>query len=227
MKIAIHQPEFMPWLGYFHKMKKADIYVILDNVQFKKRYFENRNYIRNSSNNTKEWITIPVVSKGKFNQNISDVKILYEGNWYKKLPNTFINRYGKNKVTISFNNLIEEFLSKNNNSLLELNLKIIHWFRQIFNIETPLFYLSDLNIKSEGSNLILDICKKLNATTYICGSSGKDYLNVKDFENKQIKIEWQNFIEPKYNNSGLSNLSSYDFVQNFGLECSNEFNKLI
>ena len=230
MKIAIHQPEFMPWLGYFHKMKMADVYVILDKVQFKKRYFENRNYIRNSVNDTKEWITIPVKTKGKYHQNISDVEVSYEENWYKKISNTFIARYGENEVTLSFNNLIEEFIESNRNkSLLELNINIIDWFRDRFDIKTPLFYLSDLDINSKGSDLILDICKKMKSTTYICGPSGKDYLNLDDFKKEQIEIEWQNFAECNYykKESKLSYLSSFDFVQSFGLNCSNNFTKIL
>ena len=231
MKIAIHQPEFMPWLGYFHKMEMADIYVILDDVQFKKRYFENRNYIRNSSNDTKEWITVPVKTKGKYHQSISDVEISYEENWSNKILNTFILRYGENEVTTSFNNLIKDFtnLSCCNTSLLKLNLMIIGWFRKNFNIKTPLSYLSNLNINSKGSDLILDICKEIGATTYICGPSGKDYLNIKDFQDANINIEWQEFTEPNYykNKSNLSYLSSFDFVQNFGLNCSSNFNETI
>ena len=229
MKIAIHQPEFMPWLGYFHKMEMADAYVILDKVQFKKRYFENRNYIRNSVNDTKEWITVPVKTKGKYNQNILDVEVSYEENWYKKISNTFIARYGENEVTLSFNNLIEEFTRSNNKSLLELNINIINWFRDRFEIKTPLFYLSNLNIDSKGSDLILDVCKKMEATTYICGSSGKDYLDLNNFQKENIHIEWQTFSEPNYyeQKSNLSYLSSFDFVQNFGLNCSSNFNKMI
>ena len=225
MKVAIHQPEFMPWLGYFHKMREADIYVILDNVQFKKRYFENRNYIRN--NNTKEWITIPVITKGKYNQNISNVEISYNENWCKKISTTFINRYGVNEVTDSFNDLLFNYTALQNTSLLNLNLSIIDWFRDNFNITTPIIYQSDFNINSNGSDLILDICKNVKATTYICGPSGKDYLNIDNFKAEDITIEWQEFNEPDYNNLGLSHLSSYDFVQHFGLHCSDKFNKLI
>ena len=75
MRVAIHQPEFAPWLGYFHKMHSADVYVFLDNVQFKKRYFENRNYLRDSTKDEKVWLTIPVETKGKYNQAIKDVVI--------------------------------------------------------------------------------------------------------------------------------------------------------
>lgn len=227
MKVAIHQPEFMPWLGYFHKMREADTYIILDNVQFKKRYFENRNYIKNPINNTKEWVTVPVITKGRYNQHISDVEILYEEDWGKKITHTLTYKYGSNEVTNSFNEMLYSFSSSGNKSLLELNLRIIFWFRKQFNINTPLIYQSDLGINSKGSNLVLDICKSVKATSYICGTSGNEYLDFGKFKDANISIKPQNYNEPQYNNSGLTQLSSYDFVQEFGLNCFNEFNKLI
>ena len=135
----------------------------------------------------------------------------------------------KYQITLSFNELIEEFTRLNNKSLLELNINIINWFKDRFNIKTPLFYLSDLNINSKGSDLILDICKRMEATTYICGPSGKDYLDLNHFQKENIQIEWQTFSEPNYfkKESKLSYLSSFDFVQSFNLDCSNNFNKII
>ena len=87
MKIAIHQPEFMPWLGFFQKMYLADKFIIFDHVQFKKRYFENRNQIVSSDGNV-AYITVPVLTKNKYLQAINSVKIDQQQiQWKKKILN--------------------------------------------------------------------------------------------------------------------------------------------
>ena len=117
MRVAIHQPEFAPWLGYFHKMHSADVYVFLDNVQFKKRYFENRNYLRDSDKDEKVWLTIPVDTKGKYEQSISDVMIKNDSDWITKAKNKVTHLYGDNDVTRKFNSLFND-----KDSLMQLNL---------------------------------------------------------------------------------------------------------
>ena len=228
MRVAIHQPEFAPWLGYFHKMHSADVYVFLDNVQFKKRYFENRNYLRDSDKDEKVWLTIPVDTKGKYEQSISDVMIKNDSDWITKAKNKVTHLYGDNDVTRKFNSLFND-----KDSLMELNLKLINFFRQSFGIKTKVTFQSSLNIESKGSDLIFDICEMLNADTYVCGKSGADYLDLDKFKNAEIDIEWQNFTEPDYfrlfygDKTKLTNLSSLDFVQLYGLDCELEFKDMI
>lgn len=228
MRVAIHQPEFAPWLGYFHKMHSADVYVFLDNVQFKKRYFENRNYLRDRNKDEKVWLTIPVETKGKYNQAIKDVKIKNDSDWTTKVKNKVSHLYGKNEVTKCFNSYFDD-----KDSLMELNLGLINFFRKCFDIKTKVTFQSSLNIESKGSDLIFDICEVLNADTYICGKSGADYLDLEKFKNAEINIEWQNFTEPDYfglvhgGETKLTNLSSLDFVQMYGVDCAKEFKDII
>ncbi len=82
MIIAIHQPEFLPWLGYFDKMQRVDKYIVFDHVQFKKRYFENRNRIKQG--NMPVWLSIPVKTRGKYLQKINEVEIDNCSSWQKK-----------------------------------------------------------------------------------------------------------------------------------------------
>jgi len=228
VRVAIHQPEFAPWLGYFHKMHSADVYVFLDNVQFKKRYFENRNYLRDSTKDEKVWLTIPVETKGKYNQAIKDVVIKNNSDWITKTKNKVTHLYGDNEVTKGFNSCLD-----NNNSLMELNLRLINFFRKSFGIKSKVTFQSSLNINSKGSDLIFDICETLNADTYVCGKSGEEYLDLDKFKNAEISIEWQNFTEPNYfslvhgSDTELTNLSSLDFVQLYGLDCEEKFKDII
>ena len=79
MNIAIQQPEHIPWIGFFNKMVQCDSFVYLDNVQFKKRYFENRNKVKGKSETL--WLTVPVTSKGLYSQNLCDVQIDNDQAW--------------------------------------------------------------------------------------------------------------------------------------------------
>ena len=80
--MAIQQPEHLPWVGFFNKMSQCDLFVYLDNVQFKKRYFENRNKVK--TNDGIKWLTVPVFTKGKYTQNINEVIVYNEPKWKKK-----------------------------------------------------------------------------------------------------------------------------------------------
>ena len=230
MKVAIHQPEFLPWLGFFDKMARVDTYVIFDHVQFKKRYYENRNKLKFQEDFT--WVTLPVKSKGKQKQKILDVEISDELNWQRKIF-AKINHcasntpYGK-KVIQELQPLIVE---KQYHNLIDFNLSMIKWFRNKFNINTNMLLSSELDVNNfTSSNLVLEVCKKLHAKTYLCGDSGKEYLELQKFKQNHVDIEWQNFVHPVYSQPGkkfISHLSSLDFIFNYGPQTREAFQRLV
>src|SRR2546428_602993 len=95
MVVTIHQPEHLPWLGFFDKVRQADVFVILDHVRYRKRYFQNRNRIR--AEHGAIWLTVPVHVKGMFHQPINEVRIDNEGNprWREKCWNSIVQNYRK------------------------------------------------------------------------------------------------------------------------------------
>lgn len=164
MKITIHQPEHFPYLGFFQKMQSADLFVILDDVQYTKGNFQNRNKFKNL-NGVDEWFTIELQSSAnKFN--INEVLVNKQTKWksviVKKLQNTF-------KQDFSF---IYDY-----EKLIDINMASINYCREKLNINTPIIYSSELNINSTSSRRLADICNKLNATEYISGMGGKSYLD--------------------------------------------------
>jgi|APSaa5957512535_1039671.scaffolds.fasta_scaffold11098_2 hypothetical protein len=223
MKIAIHQPEFIPWLAFFDKMKQADRYVILDHVQFKKCYFENRNRIK--FENKAIWLTVPVKSKHKYYQSISDVQIDNSSNWQRKMLQKFLHCYGRSKY---YNEIINELeplvISRKYERLIDLNITFINWFRKIFEIKTPIDFSSNMEVQQyNGSDLILETCIRLGANHYICGASGKNYLRLNDFQSSGIEIIWSEFNHPQYPQLGenfIGHLSSLDYVFNHGVKNS-------
>jgi hypothetical protein len=191
MVISIHQPEHFPYMGYFQKMAKADMFVILDNVNYRKNYYQNRNRFLNT-NGVEEWFTIPV-EKEATKKWIKDVGVNNNSNWRKKLL-TKLNQNFK---------LDLEYIYDSSN-LLEINTKSIEWGRDRLGITVPMVTSSELNVTGSKSELLANICNKLNATKYISGPSGRDYLDLNFFNG--IEVE---FFSPKVDNyfSSLYNLS--------------------
>jgi len=193
MRITIHQPEHFPYLGFFQKMQNADLFVILDDVKFKKNDFQNRNRFINRSK-TEEWFTVPV--EGSSNSKlIHDVIVSSDISWRKKI-----------KKQIYFNTSIDvSSIYDDSDKLIDINMKSIDWCRKKMNIATPMIFSSTLEIEGSKSELLCNICKKLGATKYLSGSGGKDYLNIDLFKNNNIRID---FFEPNVPNmmSALYNL---------------------
>ncbi|MCU7834970.1 MAG: WbqC family protein [gamma proteobacterium symbiont of Taylorina sp.] len=221
MITAIHQPEFMPWAGFFQKMYLAEQFIILDHVQFKKRYFENRNKIVSPQGEV-SYITVPVISKNKFTQAINAVKVDSQQQlWKQKILNKIKHYYSKSKYfNLYFSELEDLFESFNSNKLIDLNIAIINFFRHHLNISTPMIYSSSLSVEHfYASDLIFEICRKQSASIYLCGVSGRDYLNVGDFDNHSILVEWLEYKAPKYkqlSSTFFPYMSTLDLLFNHG-----------
>lgn len=217
--IAIHQPEFMPWLGFFHKMGSVEQYVVFDHVQFKKRYFENRNRIKQGDEAV--WVSLPVISKGRYLQPINEVETDNSSPWQRKLWEKIRHAYGKTTYFPEYAAEIEEIVTgRVYTRLIDFNLAFIGWFRKTLGIRTPMVFSSTLGVDGfKASELILEICLRIGADRYLCGPSGKDYLKTEDFCRSSVGIEWQNFEHPLYAQKGkefLPYLSTIDLVCNCG-----------
>lgn len=219
MIIAIQQPEHIPWIGFFNKMIQCDLFVYLDNVQFKKRYFENRNKIK--TQNGVAWLTVPVVSKGRFTQKINEVEIDNESDWRKKYRGNLEHAFKKTEFW-EYVNKITTPCFEENNKLLDLNISLIDNCRKFLKIQTKSYLASDL-VKKEhkGSNLLLEICLHAGADTYISGPDGRNYLDELEFRRNGIKIVYHDFQHPLYKQrfgSFVSHLTLLDLIANCGDE---------
>ena len=221
MKIAIHQPEFMPWAGFFHKMGNVDCYVVFDHVQFKKRYFENRNKIKNGDEAI--WVSLPVISKGRYLQPINEVEVDNSSPWQRKLWEKIRHSYGKARCYSEYSDEVQKIIIGNKyEKLFDFNIVFIEWFRKVLDIKTPIVFSSTLGVGSyTASDLILEICRRMGASRYLCGPSGKDYLCIEDFRRSGVEIEWQDFKHPVYQQKGrefIPYLSTIDMVFNCGFQ---------
>ena len=197
MKLSINQPAYIPWLGYFDRIDNADLHIVLDHVKFEKNSFINRNRIY--SNQGPRWITIPV-SKGKNGEDINVIKTLDNEKWIKSHLNKITQDYLKAPF---FEDYFEEFsdllkTKTNESNLIKIIEPINLLILKFLNIKTPIIYSSKLGIKSKKSDLNLDICLSQEATQYLSGTNGKDYLNLQSFSEKNIKVAFQEYNHPTY-----------------------------
>lgn len=198
MILTIHQPEHMPWLGFFNKMSTAESFVILDSVQYRKNYFQNRNKIVGT--NGEQWLMVPVETKGHIESRICDMKIANTANpkWREKYLRTMEFAYKKYPFFGEHFPYFEELLSREQTSLCDFNLSIIYYFADKLDIHPQFVRSSELPVDGSKTDLILDICKYMKADTYVAGPSGRDYLNLKDFEAVGIKVVFNDFEHPVY-----------------------------
>lgn len=208
MILSVHQPQYIPWLGYFDKIAKSDGFVFLDQVQYKPREFQNRNKIR-----TKDgwmWLSIPVVCKGLGRQKICDCIIDNAFPWARKHLLSLRSCYGSANFFKDLFPFFEETYAKEWKKLVDLNVHIINYILKHLSISKPMYFASQLDIASKGTDLIIEICRKLKADTYLSGIGGKDYLEEEKFVQANLKLIYQNFVHPVYRQQFMRNEN--DFV---------------
>ena len=208
MIVSVHQPQYIPWLGYFDKIDKSDCFVFLDTVQYKKREYQNRNRIR-----TKEswlWLTVPVKTKGSSEQIISDVLIDNELDWAKQHRKSLHSWYGKSPYFKDYFPFFEGVYEKKWEKLIELNICIIEYLLRVLNIDTSILLESELATTEKSTQRIIQICKKLKADTYLSGTGGRDYLKEELFTEADIKLVYQEFTHPDYEQQFMSQAHGFE-----------------
>jgi WbqC-like protein family len=189
--VAIIQSNYIPWKGYFDMIKKVDAFVLLDDVQYTRRDWRNRNLIKTPQG--LQWLTIPVEVKGKFDSKINEVKVA-DPNWAQDHWNKIKQAYTKATHFKEMSPLMEQaYLGLTEQSLSKINYHFLTVINSILEIETPLFWSHDFEVSNEKSTRLLDICKKLEATVYLSGPAAKDYLKVELFKSSGIDVEWMTY----------------------------------
>lgn len=222
MIITIHQPEHLPWLGYFNKMAKAEKYVILDNVPFRKNYVQNRNRILGT--NGVQWLGIPVLISGHIDGTIKTTKIANETQpkWKSKYLKTLEMSYKKHPYFDEVFSDISGVINNDWETISDVNVALFRLFASKMNIHPEFVYASDLDVSGNKSDLILDICKKLDTDTYIAGPSGRKYLNIPSFDDAGIKVVYNDYTHPDYTQKKspefVSHLSAVDLFMNHGYD---------
>tara|TARA_Y100001968_G_C19290460_1_gene683949 strand:+ start:349 stop:1044 length:696 start_codon:yes stop_codon:yes gene_type:complete len=217
-KIAIMQPTYLPWCGYFALIKSVDTFVFLDSVQFARRSWQQRNKIK--SNSGEIWLSIPVRQKGKRAQLINEVKINSEGDFPKKHIKSIDFNYCKANYFQEESKIIYKYLEENNGYLADLNISLIKAICNRLNISTNLICSSDLKVAGTKDVLLASICQQLNATEYFSAPGSKEYLDQsQEFRNRRIDITYFQYDHPIYSqlhNDFVPYMSIIDMLFNHG-----------
>lgn len=217
-RIVVLQPGYIPWLGYFDQMGLADIFVHLDDVQYDKGGWRNRNKVK-----TKEglpfWLTVPVYSPSF--QNLKAIKT-HGDDWRIKHTAFLRQRYPSSVALDKFQEML--YAIPAGATLLTVNYAVIDFMRQWLGVKTQTVRSSELALRSDvgKTERLVAICKRFNATSYLSGPSAKDYLDVLQFADAGVSVEWHAYWTPPYQQTGagpfVPNLSALDAILNLGTD---------
>jgi len=198
MIVSIHQPAYLPWLGYFHKIAASDTFVLLDTTQYEKNSFINRNKIKTLDGGC--FLTIPISTSGKFKNNaLTDTQIL-GSNWKKKHWKSIQFNYKNAPYFSDYESDIKQFYDAGWSHITDLSYKMLKYFLKQLKIDTDIVRASNLDYPiSYKTELVLNICKSLGASYYISGALGQNYLEISRFKKEGIKLLFQEYKHPIYN----------------------------
>jgi len=219
--VAIHQPNYLPWLGYFHKMKKANIFIILDNVQLPGKGLSNRNYIK-GKDGKKVLLTVPIKKLNGVNSTYIDAIPDYSKHWQREHLNKIKDAYLKAPYFDKSFELIESVVLQKQDNLSKLNTEFIEKICNLLEIKTQIVLASSLiDSQLQKNERNIDLCLQKGAKTYLSGQGAKKYNDENLFVQHQLNINYQNFEAPVYKQLGegfMPNLSVLDVLFNMPID---------
>jgi len=198
MKIAISQPTYLPWLGFFDLIDQVDRFVLLDDAQFVKQSWHQRNRIKSSKG--LQWLTVPVIFRGRLGQPICDVEIRDPEFWKTHVRAIEVN-YGRARYFQQYFPFVREILATYGpqGKLIELNLALIRWLAQELEIRTPMVQSSRLGAEGARASRLVAICKLLGASDYVSPRSATYLLDdLALFAEQGQRVWFQNYTHPEY-----------------------------
>jgi len=193
--VAAHQPQYLPWLGYFDKISRADRFVLLDNVQFKKNEWQNRNKIKTAQG--WQWLTVPV--KYRYPQLINEVEINDTVKWQHKQRQAISTNYRKASHYSKLEGFFEEIFSGSWKLISELNIDVIRKLVHVLGIDTPLFVASEMGeFPLDPDERLIALTKYFGADTYRAGAGGSQYMNMDKYRENGVEVLFQDYQHPMY-----------------------------
>ena len=214
MIVTIHQPDFLPWCGFFHRIKKSDLFIILNDVSYEKQDYQNR--VRIKTPKGLLWLNVPV----KHEKVLIKEKIIDNHHyWQKKIIHSIKTNYSKTKNFSEYWPRIEKLILNKEPFLAEYNTTIIKGLMEIYEIKTKTVLSSQLGITTKKNQRIIDLMKKVGGTVYLSGNGGKEYNNEKLFKKNGLLLLYDDYLEIEYEQlygKFFGGLSSIDLLFNKG-----------
>jgi hypothetical protein len=194
MKIAIHQPQYLPWLGYVDKLDSADVFIILDTVQFKKHEWQNRNRIR--TRDGWQWLTVPIIDR--FPERIDRVEINPHTDWQRKHCQALRLHYGGTPFWDPVGTDLVALLQQPWARLNDLNVAVLELLCRHLGVRTRLCLASTLQAREEPTDRLIDLCRAVGGTVYLAGQTGPAYMDLGRFAQAEIAVQVQAYQHPQY-----------------------------
>ena len=218
MILTAHQPVYLPWLGLFHKIAMAETFVSFNQVQYLPKDWNNRNRIKSTQG--AHWLTVPVLKAGHREKALTGIEINNNTRWAVKHWRSINLSYKKAPYFNKYSDFFEDtYLHRDWKFLADLNDYMLIWFLDTLGIKVRFIDAREVGMVGQKNELVLDMCKKLNADVYIFGALGRDYADVESFQRNGIKAFFQDYKHPEYpqlNGDFISHLSIVDLLFNCG-----------
>jgi hypothetical protein len=223
VRVAIHQPQYLPWLGYLDKLDSADVFILLDTVQFKKHEWQNRNRIRTKDG--WQWLTVPIIDR--FPERIDRVEIHSRTDWQRKHCQALRLHYGKAPHWEPFGPELLGLLERPWTRLVELSVTVTELLCKHLGIKTPRLFASALAAREEPTDRLVDLCRAVGGTVYLAGQGAAprpgapSYMDVGRLPRAGIQVHFQEYQHPTYPqryDPFVSHLSVVDLLFNCGPE---------
>ena len=216
MIVSIHQPHYIPWLGYFDKIDAADVFVLLDSVQFEKNGWQNRNRIKTT--NGWKWLTIPV--KHAFGTSIADTVIDNTSHWTNKHFQSLVTNYARAPFFKAYSEYFQVVFSQQWDYLLPITTSMLEFFIRKLDITTSIIKASELGTFSDDpTDRLVEIVSRIGGDIYYAGVGSKGYLDDETFKQAGIKVIFQNYQPVTYTQlygEFIPGLSIIDTLFNMG-----------
>ena len=195
MKVAIHQPQYLPWLGYFAKWAAADVFVFLDTVQYEKNGWQNRNRIKTAAG--PRWLTVPV--HARLGTPIADVAIDTEAPWTRRHLATVEQAYARAPYLDRYREPLRELYGRKWTHLAAVAATSASWLAQALGIHVPVRLASELSVTADDpTDRLIRLCRAVGGTTYLAGRDGLLYLDTRRFADAGIGVRQQRYEHPEY-----------------------------
>ncbi|MEK7234376.1 MAG: WbqC family protein [Elusimicrobiota bacterium] len=219
--IGIHQPECFPWLGFIAKALDSDVFILLDDVQFEKNYFQNRNRLPGA--NGPYWLTVPTRNTGRSSQTLGEIVIANSVNprWRDKQLASWTQSYASAAYLGEQLPFLKQLYARPWDRLLDFNLEVIRHLFAAFGVGARVALSSNIKCTGKSSEKLLNLCQATGAKTYLSGISGRDYLDESIFTAAGIRIAYQDFRHPIYKQRSQPFepcLTAFDLLFNEGTE---------
>lgn len=218
--VVIHQPDFLPWLGFFDRLRRADMYIVLDHVQFIRRGWTHRDMIKTTAGAA--WLTLNI-QKAPQNTPIRDIQLAPGKDWRQDNLNLIRESYRKAPHFMEVFSRLEGLYTPSIENMAEMNLASLDLLEDMLDVKTPRLISSKMSPQGSSTAMLVDLLQKAGATQYISGQGARAYLDENLFAKAGIELVWQTFRHPLYpqlHGEFVPMLSSVDALFNCGLEGS-------